>query len=150
MRCGVLREIAEVGFVDLKEAGPLPAIARKYSVVVEHREAASLTLRTARDYLFALRHDHRRQRGEAVEQNPFAEDWQAEFSVVEEGATVATSASRLFDSGGAGRWKRGGETLVLVRTIVCPGASVKANQRKVDELVTSTRSNRGVVNEVAK
>jgi mannose-1-phosphate guanylyltransferase len=132
LRCGVLREIATMGFVDLKEQA-LPAIARKHKVLVEHREAVSQTVRTTRDYLTALRQDHRRQRGEAPSPDPFAEDWHSEFTVVEEGAVVGVRA-RLFDSvvlaGG-----RVGAGAVLVRSIVCGGGVVKAGERLVDQLV---------------
>ena len=133
IRCGSLREIAKVGFVDLKEQA-LPAIAKRHRVEVERRPACLMTVRTARDYLTALRYDHKRQQGEAIEQHAFAEDWQAEFSVVEKDANVGAGA-RLFDS----VVLAGGEVgagAVLVRSVVCPGASVRANQRIVDEVVT--------------
>lgn len=132
LRCSVLREISDLGYVDLKEQA-LPSIARKHAVIVEHREAVSFPVRTARDYLGALRQDHRRQRGETPHQDPFAEDCHAEFSVVENGARIGAGA-RLFDSavlaGGAV-----GENAVLVRSIVCGGGIVKAGQRVVDQLV---------------
>jgi mannose-1-phosphate guanylyltransferase len=132
LRCGVLRGISELGFVDLKEQA-LPAIARRHRVMVEHRQTAGLSVRTMRDYLTALRQDHQRQRGEELCQDPFAEDWHSEFSLVEEGAAVDPSA-RLFDTvvleGGTV-----GAGAVLVRSVVCAGAVVKAGKRVVDQLV---------------
>jgi mannose-1-phosphate guanylyltransferase len=118
--------------VDLKEQA-LPAIAKRHRVQVERRPASLLTVRTARDYLTALRYDHKRQRGEAVEQNAFSEDWQAEFSIVEENALVGAGA-RLFDSvvlSGASV----AAGAVLVRSVVCPGGIVRPKQRIVDEVI---------------
>jgi hypothetical protein len=132
VRCGAVRDISDLGFVDLKEQA-LPVIAKKHRVLVEQREAASLTVRTARDYLAALRQDHRRRRGETLTGDVFAEDCHAEFAIVEEGAAVDKSA-RLLDSvvlaGG-----RVGAGAVLVRTIVCQGGAVKARERVVEQLV---------------
>ncbi len=132
MRCGVLRGISDLGYVDLKEQA-LPAIAKKFPVAVELRELATMPVRTTRDYVTALRHDHRRQRGEMIQTDPFAEDWHSEFSVVEPGSHVDPTA-RLFDSvvlaGG-----RVGAGAVLVRTVVSPGGFVRAGQRLVDQLV---------------
>ncbi|HVT80223.1 MAG TPA: hypothetical protein VHM90_06155 [Phycisphaerae bacterium] len=132
VRCGVLRGISDLGYVDLKEQA-LPAIAKKFQVIVGQRELASMPVRTTRDYVTALRHDHRRQRGEMIQTDPFAEDWHSEFSVVEPGSHVDASA-RLFDSVvlAGGRVNAGA---VLVRTVVCPGGVVRAGQRLVDQLV---------------
>jgi hypothetical protein len=131
IRCGALRGIAPLGFVDLKEQA-LPAIAKKFQVTVEHRETVSYPVRTTADYVTALRHYHRRVRGELAPQGPFAEDWRAEFSVVEEGAVIETGA-RLFDSvvlkGG-----RVGAGAVLVRSVVCPEGTVRGGSRGVDQL----------------
>src|SRR5205085_399511 len=49
VRCGVLRQISDLGFVDLKEQA-LPAIAKKHRVTVETWETASYAIRTAGDY----------------------------------------------------------------------------------------------------
>lgn len=139
LRCGVLRGVSDLGFVDLKEQA-LPAIARQHRVVVEQREAVSLTVRTTRDYLTALRADHRRQRGVAESPDPFAEDCRAEFTVVEEGAQVDATA-RLFDSVVlAGGQVHAGA--VLVRSVVCGGGVVKAGRRVVDELVAPAHAAR--------
>ena len=132
IRCGVLRGIPDLGFVDLKEQA-LPAIAKSFRVMVEYRDRASLSVRTAQDYLAALRHDHRRRRGETVSNDPFAEDWRSEFAVAEEGAQVAAPA-RLFDSvvlrGGSV-----GEGATLVRSIVSAGGTVKAGERVGDQMI---------------
>jgi hypothetical protein len=132
LRCGVLRGISDLGYVDLKEQA-LPVIARKFRVMVEQRELSSMPVRTTRDYVTALRHDHRRQRGEAILTDPFAEDWHSEFSVVEPGSQVDPTA-RLFDSVvlAGGRVAAG---TVLVRTVVSPGGHVRAGQRLVDEQI---------------
>ncbi len=135
IRCGVLRGISELGFVDLKEQA-LPAIAKSHRVVVEQRENVSHAVRTTSDYLMALRQYHRRKRGERAAQGAFAEDWRSEFSVVEAGAVVGPGA-RLFDSvvlAGASV----GEGAVLVRSIVCKDSIVRAGERVVDELVCAS------------
>jgi len=134
LRCGVLRGISELGFVDLKEQA-LPSIARQFHVAVEYRPRAGLSFRGAQDYLGALRFDHRRRRGEAVSPDAYTEDWHSEFTVAEPGAAIAPTA-RLFDSvvltGGTV-----GENALLVRTIVCPGGVVKPGERLIDQLVTA-------------
>lgn len=132
VRCGVLRGISDLGYVDLKEQA-MPAIARKFQVMVEQRDLASMPVRTARDYVMALRHDHRVQRGEAVVVDPFAENRHSEFSLVEPGSHVDATA-RLFDSVvlAGGRVNAGA---VLVRSVVNPGGVVRAGARLVDQLV---------------
>ena len=63
VRCKTLQEIAQTGFVDMKEQA-LPLIAQKYDVKVMHcRRPSGLPIRSLRDYIAALKHYHRRRAG---------------------------------------------------------------------------------------
>jgi hypothetical protein len=133
VRVASLGAIPSVGFVDFKEQA-LPAIAKEHSIrVVRGGEPAGLPIHTRGDYVDVLRRHHQGADA-AVQEDPFAERWQAVFSLVEDGARVAPSA-RLLDS----VVLRGGvveEDAVLVRTVVCPGGVVRRGQRVVEELVS--------------
>jgi hypothetical protein len=95
IRCGCLREIPTIGYIDLKEQA-LPEIAKHYRVrVVRHVRPSGLPIRTLEGYIEALREyrwvlagkgDHRAK-----------EDGYSLFEIVEDGAVVAPD-SRLHDS----------------------------------------------------
>jgi hypothetical protein len=133
VRCASVRRLSPVGYVDFIEQG-LPRIADTHRVTVSFRdESTGLPLRTERDYLAALRWHYRRLRLGAVARDPFAEDWQPMFRLVETGAELAPGAD-VFDSvvlGGA-RIERGA---MVVRSVLCPGAVVRRGRRVVDQLV---------------
>lgn len=134
VRCGALRSIPEVGFVDLNEQA-LPAIAREYDVRVVRRERPfGMPIRTLSDYLDAIRAFHRRANAGGTPSNPFTEDWKPTFEVIEERAQVHESAV-VHDSVvlSGGRVEAGA---VLVRAVVCPGAVVPERVTAVDCLVT--------------
>jgi mannose-1-phosphate guanylyltransferase len=143
VRCGCLRALPQVGFVDLKEQG-LPLVARDHAVrVVRRARPPAMPVRTLADYTRALRWYHGRPRGAAAAPagdafgDPFGEDWQPAFGFAERGAEVDGRA-RLHDSvvlAGA-RVERGA---MLVRSVACPGAVVRRNQTVVDRLVTAAR-----------
>ena len=126
VRCGCLQVIPAIGFCDLKEQGLL-LMSRKYKVrVVPRRDPASLSVRTLRGYICALRRYHRVSTGSEAA-NPFEEDWKPLFSVREEGAEVHPSA-RLHDAVvlAGGRVERGA---VVIRSVVCPGGVVPTGAR---------------------
>lgn len=133
LRCGVLRLLAEVGFVDLKEQG-LPAIAAAHRVtVVRYARATSVPVRTTAGYIAALRRHHLRLRGVDDAADPYAEEWESAFSIVEDGASVDAGA-RLHDTVVL-RGGRVGAGAVVVQSLICPGGVVRRGATVVDELV---------------
>lgn len=134
LRCGVLRLLPEVGFVDLKEQG-LSSIAAAHRVnVVSYSRPTSVPIRTTSAYIAALRSYHRRLRGEEDSSDPYAEDWQPAFTIIEEGASAAGGA-RFHDAVvlTGGRVEAGA---VVVQSVVCPGGVVRRGATVVDELVS--------------
>jgi len=132
MRCGCLREINPVGFVDLNEQA-LPSIAREHDVrVVRYDQPTSRSLRTLSSYLETLREFHRRQAGGAKDQT-HPEEWEKTFGLIEAGARVHETAI-IHDSvilSGA----RVEANAVLVRSVVCPGVVIERDQSEVDCVV---------------
>ena len=136
IRCKALRQIAVTGFVDMKEQA-LPLIASSFNVrVMQRRRPTGLPVRSLNDYIQALRFHHRGKSGRPASADPLAEDWSPTFSLVEPGAKVDASA-RLHDSvvlkdavvePGA----------VVVRSIVCVGATLGRDKSAVDQLVTES------------
>jgi hypothetical protein len=113
----------------------LPLISSKYDVRVLHRRRPTgLPVRSLSDYIQALRFHHRSRNGRHSENDPLAEDWSPTFSLVEGGAQVDASA-RLHDSVvlQGGRVEPGA---VVVRSVVCPDATVGRDRTAVDRLVT--------------
>ena len=112
----------------------MPLIAQNYAVEVVHRRRPTgLPIRTANDYITALRYYHMRRAGKTTLSDPLAEDWQPSFNIVEEGAVVDPTA-RIHDS----VVLRGGVVeagAVLVRTFVCPSGLVRKDRTLVDEFV---------------
>ena len=129
VRCGCLKALPEVGFIDMKEqAIPLLGAVHNVRVVcVEGR--VTLGLRTAQTYLAGLRELH------ALASGQKGEDWRSAFAIVEDGAAVDPGA-RLHDSvvlrGGSA-----GHGAVLVRSVVCAGGTVPRNAVIVDKLISS-------------
>ena len=131
--CKALREIPEVGFVDMKEQA-LPLIAQKYDVTVLHcRRPTALPVREPKDYIRAMKHYHSRKSGKSAAGDPLAEDWQPTFQIVEPGAVVDPRA-HVHDS----IVLKGGVVeagAVVVRSIVCPGGVVRKDRPRVDQVV---------------
>ena len=138
VRCGALREISPIGFVDFKEQA-LPAIAKNGRVrVVSFGSATGLPVRTPDDYVTALLAASRGRRPGGLAE---AEDWRVSFQITESGADVDPTA-RVHDSvvlGGA-LVQRGA---VVVRAVVCPGAVVRRGHTVVDRLVTAGGAGNG-------
>lgn len=138
VRCGVLRRLPAAGFVDMKEQA-LPTIAQKHSVrVVGLDQPSALPVRTLSDYMHALRVHHRRYKNAQAAQDPFAEDLQSSYSVIEPGADVSDTA-RIHDSVVLAGAKVHPDA-ILVRSLVCPGAVVGRGQRVVDRLAAPARA----------
>lgn len=136
IRCGCLRVIEPIGFVDLKEQG-LPRIARTHRVsLVMNARPTGLPVTTLRDYLRAVRWHHLRQGDPAMLLNPFAEDWRSAFSTIEQGAEVDPSA-RLHDSVVL-RGGHVGRNATLVRCVVCPGGVVSRGKVVIDQLIRAS------------
>lgn len=135
IRAGVMREIRERAFMDLKEQ-VMPELAAKFDVrVVRREESTGVPIRTLDGYLSALRAWHHVQAGRP----PFdtgldAEQWFATFGVVEPGAAVGAGV-RVHDSVVL-RGARVGEGAVLVRSVVCGSGVVPARAVVVDRVVT--------------
>ncbi len=140
VRCGCLRDLPEVGFVDFKEQA-LPLIANHHSVfAVRSRTTVAASIRTAEQYIKALRRWHQSHSGDGPQQLstcrnvPFAEDWAPAFQIAERAAVVEGGA-KIHDSvvlAGA----HVGRNATLVRTVVGPGAVVGRDALLIDQLVT--------------
>lgn len=126
VRCGVLRDISPIGYVDMKEQA-LPQIARQHEVrVAQWDDPIALPIRSPSTYLFALRRHHQR-RGDvkATHFDPsFDEDWRPTFKLVEKGARAHPTAELLDSVVLAGATVGAGAS--VVRTVVCPDAMIPA------------------------
>lgn len=134
VRCECLQQIPPVGYIDMKEQG-LPKISDRHRTSVVYRDGPSgMPVRTSYDYIRALGRFHRSRRRADFELDPFAEDWESAFHIVEDGAEVEPGA-RLHDSVvlGGGCVQRGA---LVARSIVCPHGVVPGSRRVVDRLIT--------------
>lgn len=140
VRCGVLRDLPEMGFIDFKEQA-LPALAQDHAVKVVRRQGPTgASVRTLATYLDALRQYHRRLRGLPIEHSPLDEGWEPAFSIIESGAQVDPSAvlhDSVVLSGGVVE-----SSAVLVRSVVGPGGRIEAAGSIVDRLVTPPETDR--------
>jgi hypothetical protein len=137
LRCARLRDVPDVGFVDLKEQA-IPSARGHGSLLVARRPRGStLPIRTLLEYIRALREVHGGEDfgepGGTVE-SAFAETWQPLFSIVEPGARVAPGAV-LQDSvvlaGGVVE-----EGAAVVRSVVCGGGVVRRGRCVLESIVT--------------
>ncbi len=136
MRCGCLRDIKPVGFVDLNEQA-LPAIAEKQDVrVVRYDQPIARSLRTLSSYLETLREYHHRHAGpHSPLHRRRQEPWEKTFGIIEKGAMVHESAI-VHDSvilAGA----RVEADAVLVRSVVCPDTWIGRGRSEIDQVVGS-------------
>jgi NDP-sugar pyrophosphorylase family protein len=140
VRCGCLRGIPELGFIDFKEQA-LPEIASRHQVGVLRHRSIGLPLRTPTEYLIALRKYHLLRHGVEPIAHPFVEDWRPVFKVVEQGAEVHASAE-IPDSVvlAGGRVERGA---VVVRTVVGPAGVVRRGRTVVDGFVNGPARGKG-------
>ena len=139
IRCGTLRQIAPVGFVDMKEQA-LPAIARSHSVRVVYSAVECQAIRSLPEYLAVLHQQARRNVAGATSSpqggggsDPYEEDWQSSFAVVENGSQVAPDV-RIHDAvvlAGA----RVETHAVVVRSVVGKGGIIRRGQMVVHQIV---------------
>lgn len=132
IRCAVLRGVRRVGYVDLKEQA-LPEWLGRWKVrVVERQRAYAVRTRTVGEYLVAVRLDAGGGGGSSVDEDPYREEWERSFGIVEEGATVGAGVtvhdSVVLRGGVVGRGA------LVVRSVVCPGAVVRAGARVVGQV----------------
>jgi hypothetical protein len=129
IRCGCLRGLPDVGFVDMKEQG-LPQIAGEHVVrVVTRSRATGHSIRNRETYLRALRSWYRPQ---PEPENPFAEDGRSSFALVEDGAEVDPTA-RIHDSVVlAGARVEAGAS--VIRSVICPGSVVPRRGTVIEEV----------------
>lgn len=135
LRAAVLRSIRPVGYVDLKEQA-LPEWLGRWKVsVVETQRAYAVRARSITEYLSAVRLDSRGVlAGASIDEDPYREEWERSFTVVEAGAEVGEGAVVHDSVVLAGAVVGRGAT--VVRSVVCPGASVGAGQRCVGRVYT--------------
>jgi hypothetical protein len=140
IRCGAVRGLPAAGFVDMKEQA-LPLIARAHSVrVLERRRPAALPTRTLSEYVSALRSHHTRLAGiVADDADPYAEDWESRFAIVEEGA-VRHPEARVHDSVVL-RGARVEAGAVVVQSLVCAGVDVRRGAMVTDSVMTVVGAN---------
>ncbi|MBN4061117.1 hypothetical protein JYU15_01645 [bacterium AH-315-I18] len=125
-RCGALRDIAPIGFVDLKEQA-LPVIARSHQTMVLRKLTTDVQpIRKLSDYLQGLRRMH------GFDDTDLA--GQPGFRLVEAGAIVDPQAS-VCDAVVL-RGAKIDKGAVVARSLVLTGGHVKAGQVVVDQLVT--------------
>ena len=133
VRCGALRELPPAGFVDMKEQA-LPIVAKKHGVrVLERQRPSALPTRNLAEYVAALRAHHARLAGNVEETDPFAEDLEPRFAIVEDGGWKHAEA-RMHDSVvlSGGRLDAGA---VAVQSVVCAGGEVRRGAMAVDTVV---------------
>ncbi len=133
IRCACLKELPEFGFIDFKEQS-LPEITRRHVVRVAAMPFhVCWGIRTAQDYLSALRSRELASHGERPD--PLAENWRSEVQIMEDGADVASEV-KLHNSVVL-RGAQVGKGAVLVRSVICQGAIVRPGAVVVDSLVSA-------------
>ncbi len=145
VRCAALRVIKPIGYVDMKEQG-LAQIAKQFEVRVLHcRRPTGLSIRSATDYIAALRQfarGGRRDRRHAVD--PLAEDFTRSFAIIEPGAGVDPDA--YIHDAVILKGARVESAAAVVRSIIAPGTAganagvsigvVRRGWRVVDQVAT--------------
>lgn len=140
MRCGALRMINRIGYVDLKEQA-MPAIAERYDVrVVRRPSPCGMPIRTLGSYLDALRVYYRRDRRGPQDAEP-DEDWRVTFGLIESGAQVHGSAVVHDSVVLSGATVEAGA--VVVRSLVCDGAVIGRGESAVDTIVIPLGNGKG-------
>lgn len=133
MRCGAIRDLPAVGFVDLKEQA-LRSLANHYRIMaVELPRPSAVPICTLADYIEAVR-THHLDPEDTRAADPFAELHHAGFAIVEDGAEVHSSAI-VHDSVvlKGGKMEAGA---IAVRSVICPGTVLRRGERAVGRLVS--------------
>ena len=146
VRCGLLKRVPSVGFVDLKEQFLARNAGSADVHVLRSRSRKVGSLHSLRSYLTLIglvdspASDEKSPPASAVA-------WHADRAIVEAGAEVDPTAM-LFDSvvlGGA----KVGRRAVVVRSLLGPGVEVAAGEEIVDRLLVAGPGKRPVVRDVA-
>ncbi len=137
IRCGLLRSIKPVGYIDLKEqALDMWRDDHRVRVVQRYRPYA-MTTRSLSEYVEAL---HAiaggYTSGSSLDEDPYREDWESSFQVAEPGADIDPEA-RMHDAI-ALDGSRVGKGAVVVRSVLCDGAVVQPGAIVADQVVTGT------------
>ncbi len=135
IRCGVLKSVKSIGYVDLKEQA-LDAWKLDHKVcVVERARAYTHSIRSRMEYINAIRAEALGfGSGSTIDEDPYREDWESAFSIVEPGSKIGEGAI-LHDSvvlEGASV----GKGAVVVRSVICPQAVVAPGARVIDQVLT--------------
>lgn len=135
IRCGVLRSVNPIGYVDLKEQS-LDSWKLDHKVcTVERPRAYVHPARSLIEYLNAIRANVAGfGSGATIDEDPFREDWESTFSIVESDAVVGEGVV-LHDSI-ALDGSTVGKGAVVVRSVICPGAVVAPGARVTDKVLT--------------
>ena len=135
VRCGVLRSISPIGFVDMKEQA-LPKIAENHQVkVLQKSQATGLPIRNPYDYIKVLQYRANLQDRSSVIPH---EDWRSSFGIIEPDAEIDSSA-HVHDSVVL-RHARVDKGARLIRSIACPGAQVMRRNTVIDQVITRNKS----------
>jgi hypothetical protein len=135
IRCGTLRGLSSIGFVDFREQA-LPTIAAKHDVRVIYWDRPNLLpIKSAHSYIHALRQFHlKRQESNTPEVAPaFEEDWRPTFAIIEPGAMVDPTAELLDSVALAGCRIEAGA--YAVRSVLCPGSVLQSRHSVQSKLV---------------
>jgi hypothetical protein len=124
MRCGAVRDLPAVGFVDLKEQA-MRSLADRYRIM-------AVPICTLAGYIEAIRTHHLGPEDTRTA-DPFAELHHAGFVIVEDGAKVHPSAIIHDSVVLKGATMEAGA--VAVRSLIGPGAVLRSGDRAVDKLV---------------
>jgi hypothetical protein len=133
LRCVRLRSVSDVGFVDLKEQAIPIARGCAPLAVVRRPEGSSIPMRTAEEYVRALRTLHGSGASADAPDDPFSESWISVYSIVEPGARVAVGAVLLDSVVLAGGSVEDGA--VVSRSIVGPRGVVRRGACVVESVV---------------
>jgi hypothetical protein len=135
IRCGVLKSVKSIGYVDLKEQS-LEAWKVDHKVcVVERNRPYTHPARSLTEYLSAIRAVAAGfGSGTTIDEDPYREDWESTFSIIEADATVAEDVI-MHDSVALGG-STVGKGAVVVRSVLCPGSIVAPGARVTDRVLT--------------
>jgi len=137
IRCGVLKSVNPIGYIDLKEQS-LDAWKLDHKVcVVERPRAYAQPTRSLMEYLGAIRaHAAGFGSGKTIDEDPYREDWESTFSIAEPGATI--NAGAILHNSIALSGSTIGKGAVVVRSVLCSGAIVEPGARVTDQVFTGT------------
>jgi len=135
IRVGVLKNVKSIGYIDLKEQALQQWKLEHKVCVVERPRAYIHSTRSRVEYISAILAEAEGfGSGKTIDEDPYREDWESSFSIVEPGAKVGDGAV-LHDSivlKGA----TVGKGAVIVRSVICAKAVVAPGARVTDRVLT--------------